>query len=85
LAKENGGWYYTNRDWLSGVSIEVVDTVVEDTEGEDTEETKKQIKVTVAIKGGETLKTDKDLYIKFYPKIRLEKGEGEKKQTATIV
>jgi hypothetical protein len=90
LAKENGGWYYTDRDWLKSVGIIVEDAEVEDTEGIDTEseetkEAKKQIKATVTIKDGETLKTDKDLYIKFYPKITLEKGEGEKKQTATVV
>jgi hypothetical protein len=44
-----------------------------------------EIKAIVTIKDDETLESEKDLYIKFYPKITLEKGEGENKQTATVV
>ena len=59
-AKDNRGWYYTDRDWIGNVSV-------------IPSEDKQSINVTVSITG-DASDSERSLYIKVYPTISLSKN-----------
>ena len=60
-AKENGGWYYTDRDWVDSVSV---------TPSDDSE----SINVTVNVATDKVSDSERLLYVKVYPTISLSKN-----------